>query len=220
VQLGIQPEPKDLPLPGQSASLIGLNALVVDDNSTDRALLARMLESLGVRVTLASGANDALAILAHSSAATKPFSFLLIDAYMPGMDGFELAEKLKHDPNLKAPTLLIVTASTLPEDEARCRNMGLSAYLVKPIRQPELFDALRRLVGRTAVADISLLTKNVLRQAHAHLNILLAEDNSVNQQLARRVLEQRGYTVTVAADGRQAVTSWESSHFDMILMDV
>jgi CheY-like chemotaxis protein len=139
---------------------------------------------------------------------------------MPGMDGFSLAEQLKRDANLNSATLLIVTASTLPEDEARCRALGLAAYLVKPIRQPELQDALRRLVSGGAPADGTLLTKSNLRQSRAHLHILLAEDNSVNQQLARRVLEQRGYSVTVAPDGRQAVSAWESGRFDLILMDV
>ena len=220
VQLGIQPVPKDMPLSSPSASLTGLRALVVDDNPTDRSVLARMLESLGVRVAVAPGANEALAILAQSTADTSRFSFLLIDAYMPSMDGFSLAEHLKRDPSLKSATLLMVTASTLAEDEARCRALGLAAYLVKPIRESELLDALRRLISGNAPADGALLTKSNLRQSHSHLNILLAEDNSVNQQLARRILEQRGYSVTVAPDGRRAVSAWESGRFDLILMDV
>ena len=97
---------------------------------------------------------------------------------------------------------------------------GLRPISVKPIRQAELLDALRRLVSGSAPADGALLTKSNLRQSHSHLNILLAEDNSVNQQLARRILEQRGYSVTVAPDGRQAVSTWESGRFDLILMDV
>ena len=219
-QLGIQPVPKDLPASSLNASLAGLSALVVDDNPTDRAVLARMLESLGLRISVASGTNEALATLAQATASAKPFSFLLIDAYMPGMDGFSLAEQIKRDPALMSPTLLMVTASTLPEDEARCRALGLAAYLVKPIRHPELLDALRRLVSGVASPDGALLTKSNLRQPHARLNILLAEDNSVNQQLARRILEQRGYSVTVAADGRQAVSAWQTGRFDLILMDV
>jgi len=220
VQLAIQAVPKDLPGSSLNASLMGLSALVVDDNPTDRALLARMLESLGLRISVASGANEALAIVSQSTSSAKPFSFLLIDAYMPGMDGFSLAEQLKRDPALKSATLLMVTASTLPEDEARCRALGLAAYLVKPIRQPDLLEALRRLVSGVTLPHETLLTKGNLRQSRARLNILLAEDNSVNQQLARRLLEQRGYSVTVAPDGRQAVSAWQSGRFDLILMDV
>ncbi|HET7105927.1 MAG TPA: MHYT domain-containing protein [Candidatus Acidoferrum sp.] len=220
VQLAIQAAPKDLPGSSPNASLLGLSALVVDDNPADRAVLARILKSLGLRVSVASGAAEAQSLLAQSTSSAKPFSFLLIDAYMPGMDGFSLADQFKQNPALKSATLLMVTASTLPEDEARCRALGLAAYLVKPIRQPELLDALRRLAARDSHADRSLLTKSNLRQSHPRLNILLAEDNSVNQQLARRLLEQRGYSVAIAPDGRQAVSAFETGRFDLILMDV
>jgi two-component system, sensor histidine kinase and response regulator len=203
-----------------SASLAGLSALVVDDNPADRTVLARMLESFGMRPTVVSSAKEALSLLSQSARSGPQFSYLLIDAYMPEMDGFSLAEHIKSDPRLKAPTLMIVTASTLPEDKARCGTLGLGAYLVKPIRQPELLDALLHSAERPVSAANSLQTKEDLRKSHAHLNILLAEDNSVNQQLARRILEQRGYNVTVAADGRKAVSTWEAGRFDLVLMDV
>ncbi len=219
-QLGVQQVSNDLPPLSESLSLAGLNALIVDDDPADRAVLARMLESYGMRPTAVPSAKQALALLAQPDSSVSQFSFLLIDGYMPEMDGFTLAERIKSDPRLKAATLMIVTASTLPEDKARCRSLGLAAFLVKPVRQPALLDALRRSAGCPVSADPPLHTQESLRQSHAHLHILLAEDNSVNQKLALRILEQRGYQVTLAADGRQAVAAWECGRFDLILMDV
>jgi two-component system sensor histidine kinase/response regulator len=143
---------------------------------------------------------------------------------MPKMDGFELVERIRERPVLSTATIMMLTSAGHRGDAARCQELGVSAYLLKPIRQAELREAVARALGaRAQHSAIPLITRFSLHDASApsgSLRILLAEDNPVNQLLTTRLLEKRGHTVVVAGNGREALAACESESFDLILMDV
>ena len=140
---------------------------------------------------------------------------------MPEMDGFTLAEAIQGDPELVGATIMMLTSAGHLGDAERCRKLGITGYLVKPVRQSELLDAICHLLGGEKKKEsIPLVTRHSLKEAKKRARILLAEDNAVNRTLAIRLLEKRGYTVKVAANGREAVTAFEKEVFDAILMDV
>jgi CheY-like chemotaxis protein len=150
-----------------------------------------------------------------------PFPLILLDGQMPEMDGFTLAEHIQKDLQMASATIMMLTSAGHLGDAARCRELGISAYLVKPIRQGELLDAICQLLDKTAQKQPApLVTRHTLREENNRIRILLAEDNAVNQTLAVRILEKRGYAVTVAPDGQAAVDAHRSGRFDLILMDI
>jgi len=137
------------------------------------------------------------------------------------VDGFTLIERIKQEPNLASVTIMMLTSAGERGDAARCRALGVTAYLTKPIRQSELLDAILTSLG-SAPAERSgqLVTVHSMREHRRPLHILLAEDNLVNQTLATRLLEKRGHSVVLAVNGREAVETWKRERFDLILMDV
>ena len=199
----------------------GLRVLIVDDNATNRLILEQMVTSWRMRPQVASGAVDALRQLREASQAGQPFPLLLTDANMPDVDGFTLIERIKQEPNLASVTIMMLTSAGERGDAARCRALGVTAYLTKPIRQSELLDAILTSLG-TASAERSsqLVTVHSMREHRRPLHILLAEDNAVNQTLAIRLLEKGGHSVVLAVNGREAVETWKRERFDLILMDV
>jgi CheY-like chemotaxis protein len=152
----------------------------------------------------------------------QPFRLVLLDAQMPEVDGFWVAEKIKKEPDLAGAVIVMLTSAGLRGDAARCRELGIRAYLPKPIRRADLLEAIRMVLGPTVrpPESKSLVTVHTLREQRARLRILLAEDNAVNQKLAARLLEKRGHAVTVAGTGRTALESLEKQPFDLVLMDV
>jgi two-component system, sensor histidine kinase and response regulator len=138
------------------------------------------------------------------------------------MDGFALAEYIKRHPSFRAATIMMLSSAGQRGDAMRCRELGVAAYLTKPIRQSELMDAILTALGTRAKADAKpvLVTRHTLRESQNRLRVLLAEDNAVNQLVALRLLEKCGHTVTVAANGKKALEALEKGTFDAILMDV
>jgi two-component system sensor histidine kinase/response regulator len=203
------------------ATLDNIHVLVVDDNPTNRRILERTLSQWGMRPTLTDSGWTALAALKRSKEQGDPVSLLLLDAQMPGMDGFSLAAKIQQDPNLPTSTVMMLTSGGQRGDAGRCREVGISAYLTKPVRQVELREAILKVLGmREKTEDQKLVTRHSLREARRQLRVLLAEDNPINRELAVRLLSKRGHSVTVAANGKQAVAAVESESFDVVLMDV
>jgi CheY-like chemotaxis protein len=146
---------------------------------------------------------------------------MLTDVNMPGVDGFTLVEQVKQNRRLAGVTVLMLTSAGQRGDATRCREMGVAAYLTKPVGQSELFHAMARVLGsETQVPSGTLLTRHSLRETSNGPRVLLAEDNMVNQRLAVRLLEKRGYTVVVAADGHEALAAFDEQTFDLVLMDV
>jgi len=147
---------------------------------------------------------------------------VLLDAQMPEVDGFWVANRIKQEPDLAGAVVIMLTSAGLRGDAARCRELGIKAYLPKPIRRADLLDAIKLVLGSAHRPEEKspLVTMHSLRQHRSRLKILLAEDNVVNQTLAVRVLEKRGHSVVVADTGRAAVETFEQQPFDLILMDV
>jgi CheY-like chemotaxis protein len=194
--------------------------LIVDDNATNRLILEQMVTSWRMRPHVASGAADALRQLREASQAGQPFPLLLTDASMPDVDGFTLIERIKEEPSLASITIMMLTSAGERGDAARCRALGVTAYLTKPIRQSELLDAILTSLGASPERSGQLVTVHSMREHRRPLHILLAEDNVVNQTLAIRLLEKGGHSVVLAVNGREAVETWKRERFDLILMDV
>ena len=223
--LGVAPE--SLQSPQKEAALEGIPVLVVDDNRTNRQILSDTLRSWGMQPTSAASAPEALTHLRHGVEQGQPFRLVVTDVHMPEMDGFELVERIQDTPNLTNAFILMLTSGEHMGDLARCRELGVSGFLTKPIRRAELRAAIvaaiadRGREGRTA-RDLHQLAKKTdeLTSADSVAHILLAEDNVVNQRVARAILEKAGHTVALAGSGQIAVELWEKQPFDLILMDV
>src|SRR5579863_7142251 len=161
--------------------------------------------------------QEALAALAGARAAGQPFSLILTDMHMPKMDGFTLIEQIRKRPELATATIMMLTSAGHRGDAARCQELGVAAYLLKPIRQSELREAVARVLGaHVQNGAIPLITRFSLqdaREPESFLRILLAEDNLVNQRLAVRLLEKRGHHVVVAGTGREALKALEKESF-------
>ena len=195
-------------------SLEGLPVLVVDDNTTNLAILHEMLSRWRMRPSAVSDGVTALAALAGSP---KGFPLVLLDAVMPGMDGFSVAQRIKEDPRLGGATIMMLSSSDNPGDAERCRALGVSAYLQKPIKQSELFDAIAVTLGSASAPVAPVVSGPPIP---AGLVVLLAEDNEINQELALAILERRGCDVVLARTGTEAVALWQRERFDVVLMDV
>ena len=209
------------PAPVEPGELRNLPVLIVDDNFTNRRVLQGMLNRWGMRPTAVEGGRAALQALEIAKSTGRPFPLILLDGQMPEMDGFTLAELIHKDPELVGAAIMMLTSAGHAGDAARCRELGISGYLVKPIRQGELLSSIRQILQKTPeLKPVPLVTRHTLRENQNRARILLAEDNAVNQTLAVRVLEKRGYVVFVAGDGQAALTALEKDCFDLVLMDI
>jgi signal transduction histidine kinase/ligand-binding sensor domain-containing protein/DNA-binding response OmpR family regulator len=205
----------------QPEQLRDLHALIVDDNTTNRRVLSGMLGRWGMKPTEAESGRAALEAIEMAKNFGHSFPLVVIDAQMPEMDGFRLAEAIQKDPQLVGTTIMMLTSAGHLGDAGRCRQLGVSAYLVKPIREGELLDAICGALKEAPKKRIvPLVARHTLPGIKKTLRVLLAEDNIVNQMLAVRLLENRGYTVTVASNGRDALAAFEKESFDVILMDI
>ncbi|MBZ5540031.1 MAG: response regulator [Acidobacteriia bacterium] len=204
--------------------LRGVKVLVVDDNSTNRRILDGMLRRWEMRPTLVEGGEGALAELSAAREAVEPYGLILTDMHMPKMDGFSLVERIRQRPELATATIMMLTSAGHRGDAERCKQLGVAAYLLKPIRQSELREAIAQVLGaREQTGAIPLVTRYSLQDARdpmTVLRILAAEDNPVNQLLMIRLLEKRGHRVVLAVDGRQAIEALNQGSFDLVLMDV
>ncbi len=208
-----------------AVDLRALPVLVVDDNATNRRVLEGMLIGWDMAPTLTAGMPDALRALRAAHESGRPFELVLLDFQMPDADGFTLAEAIKSDPALAGATIVMLTSAGQPGDAARCREVGVGGYLLKPIKGSELRATILLALGsHSSERDRpALVTRHSLREARHTGRILLVEDNSVNQLVARRLLERRGHTVVVASNGREALAILEASKFagfNCVLMDV
>lgn len=209
-----------------------LEVLVVDDNKTNRIILRNMLKEWDVSVALAEGAEEGLAILKKRSITNRPIELILLDAQMPEINGFTLVERIKNDPMLNKATIMMLTSSSLRGDAARCRELGISAYLIKPVKKSELYEAIvctlnqakeeKKLVTRHTIneKDINGGKQGLPDKKERVLNILLAEDNYINRKFAATLLEKRGWRVAAVQNGREALEALKMETFDLVLMDV
>jgi signal transduction histidine kinase/DNA-binding response OmpR family regulator len=202
--------------------LHGVRVLVVDDNATNRHVLEAMLLQWGMRPTVAQNGPEALELFQAAEGSGRPFPLVLLDAQMPDMDGFSVAEAIRARLGADNCSILMLTSAGLRGDAARCRRLGMDGYLPKPIKQSDLLEAIQAVMGAPAPKRQSrpLVTLHSLREGRRHLRVLLAEDNRVNQILTTRLLEKRGHSVVVAATGQVALDALAKESFDLALMDV
>ena len=207
--------------------LAGIPVLVVDDNVTNRRILTDTLWRWHMRPTAAASAPEALSQMRSAAERGHPFHLVLTDLHMPGMDGFQLAEQIHRSSNLADAVILMLTSGEQQGDLARCRELGISIYLTKPVRHAELRAAILRALSDKASATtgaiLASLPESQSRRktdATGGLRILLAEDNFVNQRVAVSILQKAGHSVTVAGNGREALARLSEQAFDVILMDV
>jgi PAS domain S-box-containing protein len=203
-------------------TLHGVPVLIVDDNVTNRRVLEKTLSAWGMKTSVAADGFQALAMLKHAYERGEPIPLVLTDAHMPALDGFRLAEQIKQDPELSGTLVTMVTSGGQRGDAARCRELGISAYLSKPVRQVDLLEAIVNVlsVKVQAAENPSIVTRHSLREKRRGWQILVAEDNVVNQRLATHLLDSRGHHVTIANNGREALELLGKQPFDLVLADV
>jgi PAS domain S-box-containing protein len=208
--------------PADMARLKGLPVLVVDDNPTNRRILQELLTGWGMKPSLVPGGHPALAAMRNMCDEGEPFPLVLLDNMMPEMDGFMLAEEIQRQPGLAGSTLMMLSSADRRDNAARCRDLGVTTYLTKPIKRAELLHAILTAVAGPGEEKPRMAPgkRRTLGTSERRLSLLLTEDNVVNQKLAVRLLEKRGHAVVVAGNGREALAALERQVFDVVLMDV
>lgn len=205
-------------------SLVSLKVLIVDDNQTNLRILEAMLTRWGMRTTVVGGGEQALAQLFAALKVGDPYALILTDMHMPTMNGFTLIQLMRQVPEFAAATIMMLTSAGHQGDASRCKDLEVAAYLLKPIRQSELREAIIRVLSaRKQKVPVPLVTRFSLEGAQipaSGLRILLAEDNAVNRMLATRILEKKGHTVVATINGLEAIAALEKHNFDLVLMDV
>ena len=209
------------------ADVCGARILAVDDNETNRKVLAGMLGSWGCGHEEVESADAAVRALRRGAAEGDPFRIAILDMHMPGVDGEMLGAAIRNDRALCDTALVMMTSGGSRGDAARMEKAGFAAYLVKPVRQSQLYDCLAVVLGRELPAEVhmgpptAIITRHTLaEQAKHRLRILLAEDNPVNQKVALITLQKLGYRADVVGNGREAVSALQSVAYDLVLMDV
>ncbi len=222
VRLGLQRAPSRRSAPAEPEEVRDLPVLIVDDNATNRRILKEILTNWQMRPVDVGSGTEALKALKRKGRRGPRFALALIDANMPGMDGFELIDRVRKDPALKGLKIMILTSADRVGDVDRCRGLGVQAYLTKPVKQSELLDAiLLAQASRLAAGGVpEIITRPVPVSAGPPLRILLAEDNPINQKVAVHILEKRGHFVRTAGNGNEVLEALNAGTFDVILMDV
>ncbi|MDA0330254.1 MAG: response regulator [Gemmatimonadetes bacterium] len=202
--------------------LRGLKVLTVDDHAANRVILVEFAKRMGMEVVSAASGAEALDALDAAYRNGTAIDLALLDCHMPEMGGFQLAEKIRNDARFRDLVLIALTAAGQPGDGARCEELGIASYLLKPLAPSELRDAILLTLENAPKAKEKgrLVTRHSLREARLSLNILLAEDNRVNQALAIHMLERFGHRVHLATNGREVLEVLEKEPFDVILMDI
>jgi two-component system sensor histidine kinase/response regulator len=213
------------PAPGvhraDPVALAGLRVLVVDDNAVNRRILREMLKHWRMQPSAVASGPAAIKEMLDAAHAGKPFPLIILDGMMPEMDGFEVAAIIREYPELSGATVMMLSSAMPTGAPARCAQLGVARYLLKPVEQSALLDAILIAVDGHIPAEASPPQPAPAQSAAAaSLRILLAEDNEINRTLAASILEKRGHRVVLAEDGRQAVASATEGEFDLILMDV
>jgi PAS domain S-box-containing protein len=204
-----------------SVELKGLRVLGVDDNATNRTILTHTLQGFGCRIETAATGTKALEFLRNAHREGDPFRVVLLDMQMPGMDGEQTARLIKSDPAAKEAKIIILTSIGQRGDAARLQALGCSGYLLKPVKQQMLYEALVTVLGSNPEEQTKLITRHTLTEnKRAGMRILLAEDNPINQKLAVVLLQKAGYSVDTVDNGLQAVEKISAESYNAVLMDV
>jgi PAS domain S-box-containing protein len=219
-RLGIRGELLSRPPQAELSSLRGMHVLVVDDNATNRRILEEVLRGWQLPPVLASHANAAWEELQRAEAEGQPYRLMLTDVQMPEIDGLTLVERIRRESPAPHPAIVMLTSGDHAEDLGRCQDLGIAAFLIKPVKQSELFEAILTALGVAHIEQAAKPAPTVISPSSRSLRILLAEDSQVNQKLAVSLLKRLGHETMVVANGQEALAAIESETFDLILMDV
>jgi signal transduction histidine kinase/DNA-binding response OmpR family regulator len=208
--------------PGVLAKVRDMPVLVVDDNETNRRILHELLINWGMRPTEVESGKAALVALRQAHDDGEPYALVLLDNMMPEMDGFTLAKTIKEHPELVGATMMMLSSADRRENAERCRQLGVEAYMTKPIKRAELLNAIMTAIDASPSEEArsTAATRRSVGLCQRPLRLLLTEDNLVNQKLAVRLLEKRGHSVAIAGNGREALEALARERFDVVLMDV
>ena len=204
------------------SELKGMRVLLADDLPTSSRLLELMLLNCDMQPVVFDSGREALAALTLAVRDGHPIPFVLANANLAELDGFTLAREIKQNPEIAQTQVLLFTSDGQAGDAARCRGLHVSAYLTLPVDQTTLTEAfVSAMDARTADPGHAVLaTRHSLREGTRNLRILLAEDNTVNQILAERLVRRWGHSMVIVSNGREALDILEREQFDLILMDV
>ncbi|WP_166820043.1 response regulator [Thalassoroseus pseudoceratinae] len=221
-RFGLSTSPPARQVPQELSEIKGLRVLVVDDNATNRRILVEVLSNWGLKPTAVTCGPEALKAIEEALDQGSPFRIVLLDNMMPEMDGFMLAQEILKRPGFHPSTMMMLSSADRHENAERCRSLGLTAYMTKPVKRSELLNAIL-----TAIESEPAETHKQSPKSHSQVDanqqsmqILLTEDNAVNQKLAVKLLEKRGHRVIVAGNGKEAIHALDQQEFDIILMDV
>ena len=229
------PESASFSLPHLTSSQVFREerVLIIDDNSTNRRILQGILVNWGMKPAVAENGPAGLLALEQSLAAGEPFALVLLDAMMPGMDGFEVAARVRATPPIAGTPMILLTSANVRQCASRCRELGIRTYLMKPLKQADLHDAMVRVLasdqeteGAPAAAPVAGAGGGGSKpsqggpSAFRPRRFLVAEDNPTNRLLVTSLLEKRGHSVLQTRSGRDALAAFSSEKFDLIIMDV
>jgi signal transduction histidine kinase/CheY-like chemotaxis protein len=217
-------------------NLLNLRVLVVDDNETNRDIVHEQVVSWGMKNGTAEDGPRALRMLREAADDGEPYDLAILDMQMPGMDGMELARRIKVDPAIASTRLVLLTSSGLRGEGEKAKRVGFAAYLTKPVRQSKLYDAIVTVICAPALGEgtetrpaqeAPIVTTHSVERARAHARelrrrapVLVAEDNQINQKVAVRMLASLGYRADVAANGVEALEALSRRRYAAVLMDV
>jgi two-component system, sensor histidine kinase and response regulator len=213
--LEFRPSQKKEPSP--VGNIEGLKVLVIDDNATNRFILREMLSKWNTRVTESESGEQGLNELKRALEEKDPFKLLLLDCRMPGMDGFEVVERINREMDDSGMTIMMLSSDSQNSDIAKCEELGIRYYLVKPIKRDALYETIAAAMGKNgwepAASPENLRSSNFLK-------ILLVEDTEDNRLLIKSFLKDTAYRLDVAENGAEAVDKFKTETYDLVLMDI
>jgi two-component system, sensor histidine kinase and response regulator len=207
------------PIPSEE-DFAGMPTLIIDDNATNRRILSELTRRWKMKPHLCDSGESGLVELSRAASEGNPYRLLLLDEQMPGMDGMEVLDRIRRNPMLQSVVIMMLTSSDRVTSAARCREMGVETYLIKPISSSDLLGSIRLAIGAHRPASTVTLPAAGISPSSRSLRILLAEDNLANQRVAMTMLGKMGHRITLATNGLEALEQWRQSDFDLILMDV
>jgi len=214
---------EDAPPP---APVDGRRVLVVDDNDTNRRVIGELLAGAGYEIETAASAIEALGVLERAAAASKPFQAVLTDHRMPGIDGIELARRIRAESAIEETRLVLYSSIDDRSGRQELRTLGFAGHLSKPMRRAELLATMERVLSHAALEFTqrlrAIVTRDVIVEDHQRRGrtVLLVEDNATNRRVAELFLERAGCEVVLAVDGAEALAVLEKRRVDLVLMDV
>jgi PAS domain S-box-containing protein len=203
-----------------AAILANKKVLIVDDNETNRRILKDMVKNWNMITMEAENGSQTLEILKGLKSETDWPAFILIDSNMPGMDGFTVVEKIRQMKRAKTVHIMMISSGSHLDGIKRCEELGIYGHLLKPINPAKLKSLMIEILGDKKVIERKIRVKPSPLSNAVSINVLLAEDNPVNQQLAVKMLEKMGHIVTLAGNGEEALALFNKNRFDLVLMDI